>query len=202
MPRTPEENNAVNRAEEQLHIQRAQKGDKAAFAALYQTHVQTIYRYVMSRISDSQLAQDITSDVFVKAMSGLASYRDESTPFVAWLYRIAHARVVDVYRQRQRRPLEVDIDDEPIAIESNFDDTLIHHETRQLLQRAMANLTEEQQQVIHLRFVDGHRLEEVAHIMGKNANAIKALQHRALQALLRRFERTGVDIDGLLAGLL
>jgi RNA polymerase sigma-70 factor (ECF subfamily) len=192
---------ALNRVEEQQLVRQAQKGDSDAFATLYQAHVQAIYRYVVHRVTDPQLAEDLTGDVFTKAIKGLASYRDEGNPFLAWLYRIAHARVIDYYRRQGRRPTEADVDEMPIPIEVDLDTPMLRQQIAELLRGAMAALTDEQQQVLLMRFVDGMKLEEVAQVLGKNANAIKALQHRALRALASRLERQGVDIESIITGL-
>jgi RNA polymerase sigma-70 factor (ECF subfamily) len=191
----------VDRAEEQRLLQLAQRGDTDAFAELYRAHVQTIHRYIAHRVSDSHLAEDLTGDVFTRSLQGLGSYRDQGRPFVAWLYRIAHARVVDHYRKTDRRPTESDIENEPIPVDADMDEAMIQQQAAQTLRRAIAELTGDQQQVIVLRFIEGHRTDKVAQLMGKQPNAIKALQHRALRALARRLEKAGVDVDSILAGL-
>jgi RNA polymerase sigma-70 factor, ECF subfamily len=191
----------LNRADEQQLIKQAQRGDSEAFAQLYQAHVQAIYRYIVYRVSDAQLAEDLTADVFTRAISGLKSYQDEGHPFLAWLYRIAHARVVDTYRKQGRRPIESDVEEENIPIEQDMDHAMLKAQASELLRNAMQNLTDEQQQVLILRFIEDKRLEETALIMGKNANAIKALQHRAVRSLANRLERLGIDIAVLLSGL-
>lgn len=191
----------MDRVEEKRLIHLAQKGQKEAFARLYRQHVQAIYRYIYYRVSDNQLAEDLTGDVFVKALAALPKYRDQGKPFIAWLYRIAHARVIDYYRLRERRPDESNIESEPIAMSSNMDSALLQQQAAKVLQLAIAELTDEQQHVIILRFVEGESLESVANILGKNTNAIKALQHRALRALASKLERSGFDVENILAGL-
>lgn len=191
----------MNRTEEQRLVAQAQRGDNEAFAVLYRENVQPIYRYVYHRVSDRQLAEDITGDVFMRAIEGLARYQDTGNPFLAWLYRIAHDRVIDHYRRMNRQPTESDIEEQPIPIETDMDVGLVREQISDVLKTAIADLTSEQQQVILLRFIEGYRIEKVAGIMGKNANAIKALQHRALRALASRLERSGLDIESIMAGL-
>lgn len=191
----------MNRAEELRLLRQAQRGDGEAFAALYRAHVQAIYRYVAYRVNDSHMAEDLTADVFTKALQSLGRYEDQGKPFVAWLYRIARARVIDHYRRTDRRPAESDVEDEPLPIDPDMDAPMIRRQAAQALRAAIAELTDDQQQVIILRFVEGHRIETVAQLLGKQPNAIKALQHRALRALANRLERTGLDIESLLAGL-
>lgn len=191
----------MNRAEEQRLIQRAQAGDTDAFAALYREHVQVIYRYIAYRVNDPQLAEDLTGDVFVRALEGLDRYRDQGRPWLAWLYRIAHARVVDHYRQRRRRPDESDIDAEPLSVTPDMDENLLRQQAARELRRMIAQLTPDQQQVVILRFIEGYKVETVARLMGKQPNAIKQLQHRALRSLAGRLQRAGLDLESLLAGL-
>ncbi|MBL8156516.1 MAG: sigma-70 family RNA polymerase sigma factor [Anaerolineae bacterium] len=192
----------MNRAEELRLLGRAQRGDRDAFAALYRANVQAIFRYIVHRVGDAALAEDFTADVFVRALKSLATYEDQGKPLVAWLYRIAHARVVDHYRRVGRRPAEDDLDEgSEVAIQPDMDQSLFRRQMAQMLRQAITGLTDEQQQVVVLRFVEGCSLEEAAQVMGKNANAIKALQHRALRSLAGRLERAGLDIDDILSGL-
>ena len=191
----------MDRAEEQRLLRQAQRGDTEAFAELYRAHVQAIYRYVVHRINDPQLAEDLTGDVFMRALQGLDRYQDQGKPFVAWLYRIARARVIDHYRKYDRRPAESDIENEPLPVEADLDAPMVWQHASTVLQTAIAELTEDQQQVIMLRFIEGYRIDAIAKIMGKQPNAIKALQHRALRSLASRLERSGFDIETILAGI-
>lgn len=191
----------VDRVRERRLVQQAQRGSADAFAELYREHVQVIYRYVVHRVSDPQLAEDLTGDVFTKALEGLARYQDQGRPFLAWLYRIAHARVIDHYRRVGRRPEERDVDEEPLPVSPNMDERMLRQQAAQALREAIAGLTADQQQVVILRFIEGYKIEDVAVILGKQPNAIKALQHRALRSLAGRLERAGFDIETIIAGL-
>lgn len=191
----------MERVEEQRLLQQAQRGDTDAFAALYRTHVQAIYRYVAHRVNDAHLAEDLTGDVFTKALQGLDRYQDQGKPFVAWLYRIAHARVIDHYRRIGRRPAESDLEAEPLPVIPDMDAPMLQREAARTLRAAIAELTDDQQQVIILRFIEGHRIETIAGLMGKQPNAVKQLQHRALRTLASRLARTGFDIESILTGI-
>lgn len=192
----------LNRVEEKRLIQAASKGDSQAFAALYRANVQAIYRYIYYRVSDAHVAEDLTADVFTKALKAIRTYKDSGKPLIAWLYRIAHARVVDHYRKTERRPDQVDIEKLSVSESADMDNRLLRQQTAKALRLAISQLTADQQQVIILRFIEDKRLEEVAQLMGKNVNAIKALQHRALRSLAVRLERAGFKIDEFIAGLL
>jgi RNA polymerase sigma-70 factor, ECF subfamily len=195
----------VDHTLEQQLIRRAQRGESEAFAPLYREHVQAIYRYVMTRVSDTHLAEDMTGDVFARAFKGISNYQDTGKPFLAWLYTIAHARVIDHYRKVGRRPQDVEVEEHGIVSEQDVEGDVLYAtalgSAKSVLAQAILTLTDEQQQVLSLRFIEGLKLEEVAVIMGKNANAIKALQHRALGSLATRLDRSGIDFATLLEDL-
>jgi RNA polymerase sigma factor (sigma-70 family) len=83
-------------------IQRACQMEQSAISALYRQHVQAIYRYIYYRVGDEPTVEDLTAKVFVRAIEGLPTYEPRGVPFVAWLYRIAQARVADYFRREQR----------------------------------------------------------------------------------------------------
>ncbi len=191
----------MERVNEQRLLQRLRLGDPEAFAGLYRANVQAVFRYIAFRVNDSHLAEDLTGDVFMRALKSINTYQDQGKPFIAWLYRIAHARVVDHYRQQDRRPAAASLDEEPLEVSGDMDASLLRRQAASVLREAISDLTDDQQQVIILRFIEGQRIEMVAQQMGKNANAIKALQHRALHALAARLERAGFDIEAVLSGM-
>ncbi len=169
-------------------IERAKAHDAEALSELYRRHANAIFRYVYYRVGDQAVAEDMVGEVFVRALEGLASYRDTGRPFEAWLYRIAQARVVDYYRQQTRRqtaPL-----DERLAAGDELEPSLVaaqKDESRRTWE-AVNDLTEDQQQVISMRFIAGYSTQEVARLLGKTEGAVKALQHRALASLRRLLE--------------
>lgn len=191
----------MDRAEEIHLLREAQQGNEDAFAMLYRANVQTIFRYVYHRVGDVQTAEDLTADVFVRAVRALNAYTDRGKPFVAWLYRIANARVVDHYRRQGRRPAEGDIDARPIPVQQNMDAGMLRSQAADALKAAMQQLTPEQQHVIILRFIEGHPIEQVARLVGKTPNAVKAMQHRALRALAKRLHEAGFEPGTVMAGL-
>ena len=170
--------------EEQL-VRRAIRGDEEAIGRLYDRYVDTIYKYALYRTGDSATAEDITADVFLRVIEGLSQYDERGVPFAAWLYRIAHARVVDHWRRADRRPtvqLDHPLVRNVLHEDTEFDRDILQHGA---LTQALQLLTEEQQEVIALKFMQGLANEEIAQIMGKTVGAIKALQHRGLEALAR-----------------
>lgn len=191
----------MDRVEEQRLIQQAQDGVSESFAVLYREHVQPIYRYIYYRTHDKQLAEDLTADVFTKVVEGLPRYVDRGKPFIAWLYRIAHARVVDHYRRQDRRPTSTNVEDANLSVTPDMDSDLVKEHASQALMSAIQSLTSDQQQVIILRFIEGLPIESVATQLGKKGNAIKALQYRAVRSLASYLERSGFDAESILAGL-
>jgi RNA polymerase sigma-70 factor (ECF subfamily) len=166
-------------------IHRAIAGDHAAISALYDRHVDAIYHYALYRTGDIHTAEDITAEVFLRALESLSRYDERGVPFVVWLYRIAHARVIDHWRKTQRRatlPLDDLSERELTATDSVLDTDVLQHRA---LQDALRQVTGEQQEVIVLKFMQGLGNEEIARVMGKTVGAVKALQRRGLEALAR-----------------
>lgn len=170
----------------QLIVQ-AKSGDSEAFGRLYDAYIERVYQYVFFRVSDDITAEDLTSQVFLKAWENLESYKPNGSPFVAWLYTIARNLVVDHYRS-QKEVLSLD---DLAAIESG-EETLDEQAELQSDLRAMRDslrqLTEDQQQVLILKFIVGLSNESIAKVMNRQEGAVRALQMRALQALAKHME--------------
>jgi RNA polymerase sigma-70 factor (ECF subfamily) len=169
---------------EEWLVQRAQRHDPEAVSELYRRYAGQIYRFCLFRVSDEATAQDLAEDVFLNMLESLPRYVDKGRPFVAWLYRIAHDRVVDHYRRRARRPSEE-------LTESLLDHTpgpevvaALNADIQQL-REAMPLLNEDYRLVLQMRFVEGYDVSQTARNMGKSVGATKVLQHRALKQLAR-----------------
>ncbi len=170
--------------QEESLVQQAQKGEPRAFEQLYEAHFDKIYRYIMLKVSAPADAEDLTQQVFVKALESIGSFRWRGVPFSAWLFRIAHNQVVDYYRKGTREgtlPL-----DEEIAV-SPADPAALTERRLMMEQVATAcrKLSEAQREVISLRFAGGLSVAETAQAMGKSEGAVKVLQHEALARLRR-----------------
>jgi RNA polymerase sigma-70 factor (ECF subfamily) len=169
-------------------IKRAQGYDPQALTELYRRYADAIFRYVYYRVGDREAAEDLAGDVFVRAMEALPAYEDTGSPFKAWLYRIAHARVVDYYRRQEvRRSAPLD-DKLMVDGESDPGELAIHRDDARRIWALLPHLTDEQQQVISLRFIAGFSTSEVAEVLKKTEGAVRALQHRALASLRRLLE--------------
>ena len=176
----------VHMRDESQLIQRAQQGDLTALSELYNLHVDRIYQYVRYRTGDDQTAEDITAEVFLRAIESLDRYSDQGSPFIAWLYRIASARVIDYWRSSKRQqtaPLDDPLlQDDLVDTDDAIDIDFLQHQS---LQTALQQLTDDQQNVIILKFLQGLSNAEIAQVVGKTEGAVKALQRRALEALAR-----------------
>lgn len=169
-------------------VERAARGDATAIGDLYRRYAPAIFRYLFYRLGDRDVAEDLTSEVFVRALEALPRYRVRGRPFSAWLYRIARARVADHYRGRRRHPLVPLVPDTP-ADGADPDAQAESQLTAAALRRAIVQLTPLQQQVVVLRFLEGLSHRAVAQIVGRSEGAVRVLQYRALAALRRLLER-------------
>ncbi len=171
--------------DEKALIERAISGDADAFGELYSHHLDAIYRYVFFRIGEQQEAEDLTENVFLKAWEALPGYKDYGNPFSSWLYRIAHNIVVD--HHRRIKPVlgssEIDLLDSHQDINADTLGLILDAEQIDELGKAIILLTQEQQQVIILRFIEGLSHAEISAIIGKNEGTCRMIQHRGLAAL-------------------
>ncbi|HEX4743573.1 MAG TPA: sigma-70 family RNA polymerase sigma factor [Candidatus Limnocylindria bacterium] len=165
-------------------IDRARSGDRAAFAELYDAHVDSVYRYLLYRVREPSDAEDLTSEVFTRAFANIHRYKWQGKSFLAWLYTIARNAVTD-RRRRDRPTVEIDNAYGLAAEGPSAHDLAVRGEDVEALRGAVKHLTGEQQEVLVLRFVENLSSREVANILGKNEGAIRALQFRALGRLRR-----------------
>jgi RNA polymerase sigma-70 factor, ECF subfamily len=167
-------------------VVRAKAGDHGAFTQIYERYAAAIYRYIYFRVGEAELAEDLQAEVFLRMLEGIHRYEDRGWPISAWLYRIAHDRTVDTMRRRKKRqhvPLETwggscDGPESTVGIQLDYEE----------LNRTLYDLTEDQRQVIILRFMSDMSIQEVATTLGRTEGSVKALQHRGLQSLARRLQ--------------
>lgn len=170
---------------EQSRLQRARSFDRQALAAIYDEYQQPIYRYIYRQVGDTEVARDLTADVFQRFLQALQKGQGPEEQLKAWLYRVAHNNVIDYYRRRQHRqhlPL-----DERLVESGESPATLAERNiSAKQVREALVHLTPDQRQVITLKFLEGFSNVEVADILNKPIGAVKSLQHRALAALQRQ----------------
>jgi len=174
---------AQSSTEEEQLIEAARSLREDAWAEIYRRHAEQVYAYIYFRLGDQHTAEDLSADVFVKAIAGIKSYTYRGTPLLAWLYRIAHNVTAD-YRKSAARRMQHQATDAAEEIEERVDALRLLDERSDMLS-AIRALTEDQQQVIVLRFYQGLSNAEVARVMGKPEGAVKALQSRGLRSLRR-----------------
>lgn len=182
-------NNILNIPEQQL-IKKSQEGQGDAFGKLYMKYLDSIYRYVFFRVNQNQpVAEDITEVVFFKAWRGIQTFSLTQGNFRAWLYRIAHNAVVDHYKV-QKPSTRIDEVAEH-ADKKNIQDAIESEERKEALMHAINQLTDSQKTIITLKFIEGLSNKEIAQIVSKKEDAIRAIQHRGLESLreiLKQYE--------------
>ena len=164
-------------ADERLLIEAAQK-DPVRFSDLYEMHFERVYAFVSRRVGDRGTAEDLTSDVFHKALVNLSRYQWRGVPFSAWLYKIAANCIADRSRQASREiPSSDDLPDG-----SSIPD-LEEIDRRARLFRLVEQLPDDQRKVIVERFVQQRSIREIAQQLKRSEGAVKQLQFRALEKL-------------------
>jgi RNA polymerase sigma-70 factor (ECF subfamily) len=170
---------------EQQALDGLRRLDSQSIGAIYDMYFPEVYRYVRYRISDESTAEDIASDVFLRLMDAAQKKKGPQTNLRGWLIATASNAVNDQHRRHYRRPVEViseTMADGGPGIHAEIDS----REQNRLVLGAIAQLTEDQQHVLALRFGQGYSIEETAALLKKNINAVKALQFRALASLQRQ----------------
>lgn len=162
----------------------------AALEALYELYADRLYRYVLARVGDTDIASDLTTELFVRVIKKIGGFRlnarRPAASFSAWLYRIAANLITDHHRQ-SRRVSHVSLSEE-LRLPASGANPHRAVEQQELLARlgsALSRLSEDQRLVILGKFGEDMSNAEVASWLGKTEGAVKSLQHRALQALGR-----------------
>jgi RNA polymerase sigma-70 factor (ECF subfamily) len=171
-------------------VARAQDGDPGAFGEIYDRYNDTVYRYIYFRVNNAQLAEDLASETFLRALRRISSFSWQGRAFGAWLVTIARNLVVDHFKSGRYR-LEI-VKPDVLGSDSPETDPTTSPETAALekltnatLLTAVKKLNPDQQECIVLRFLQGFTVAETARTMGKNEGAVKALQYRAVRTLAR-----------------
>ena len=151
-------------------------------AGLYEEYYNKIAHYAYVRIGNRTEAEDIAGEVFLKALESLKSYEDRGLPMQAWLFKIAHNLVVDHFRKVSKQTT-VPIDNVEIKAESNPEDTAVINLEMDRVRTAMLNLSEEQREVLRLRFFGGLTSREAGDVLNKSDGAVREMQRAALVKL-------------------
>jgi len=164
---------------------RAAKGDGKAFASLYEEYFERIYRYLYLRLGNQSDAEDLTQEVFVKALEAIRGYKWRGLPFASWLFRIAHNLMVDLLRKRGKVTEEAS---EDIAAGGETDPAATAERNIEVarLMDNLEKLSPAQKEVLSLRFGAGLSIAEVARLLDKSPGTVKALQYNGIVALRKR----------------
>jgi len=178
-------------AEREL-VERA-KQDPDAFGALYDRYFPQIYRFAYSRVRDQSLAEDVTSEVFFKALRNIKKYTYSGHPFSSWLYQITLNAVADHYRGQHG---EVELE-EGAAVPSSAPtvvDEVIRRDRSRRIWSAIDQLPRQQRAAMLLKFGEDRKIEEIAHILGKSSGAVKLLLHRGVERLRRELPQLEAEL--------
>lgn len=169
-----------DRSDEKEIVERA-KHDPSAFAELYERHFPRIYRFVYSRVRDATVAEDVTSEVFMKALAGIGRYRDRGWPFSSWLYQIAANTIVD--RFRTLHPAE-DIDQQfGLSDDSSVEEDATRRDDVRRIGSLVQALPAPQRTALVLKFQEDMAVEDIAAVMGKSSGAVRVIIHRAIATI-------------------
>ena len=176
---------SAEREEDAALARRAGSGDAEAFGVLYDRYVDAVYRYVFYRVRNEAEAEDVTSDVFMRALRAIPKYEPRQA-FLAWLYRIARNAVIDRSRRHAART-QVSFEDalaHPNADQVvNPDAGLLAGSDASVVRVAMQQLTPLQQEILVLRYVEGYDTKTISKLVGKRDGTIRGIEFRALSAL-------------------
>ena len=181
-------------AEERRLIEAAQR-DPARFADVYETYFDVVYAYAVRRVQNREEAEDLTAEVFRKALASLSRFKWRGAPFAAWLFRIATNMIAD---RAKRAAKEAALDESgaaerggnlrvPKGADTPQQTDLEDSERRAVLFRLVDALAEDQRRVVVMRFADEKSIREIAEALGRSEGAVKQLQFRALQNLRKEF---------------
>jgi RNA polymerase sigma-70 factor (ECF subfamily) len=171
-------------------VARLKANDDEAYREVVARYGDPLYGYIYSITGDHHLSEDVISETYLRMVEKIDTYTFYGAPFKSWLYRIAHNLAINALKRARHTVGAEEIEriapqvDDPAA-------TIVARVEAEELRAALAELTEEQQQVVLLRFVAGQSNSEVAQALDKTENAIKQMQFRALRSLGRLLERRG-----------
>ena len=167
-------------------VERAQAGERDALEELYLIHFDRIYSYLHMTVGNRHDAEDLTTQTFLKMLESIGRFRWQAAPFSAWLFRIAHNLSMDHFRANRRWQPEEEVPEPEGQKELSAEEQAMHAIGRRSMLELIEDLSQEQKQVLTLKFVFNLPNGEVATILEKTEGAIKSLQHRALVSLQKQ----------------
>ena len=167
-------------------VERGQQGERDALEELYLIHFDRIYSYLHMSVGNRHDAEDLTTQTFMKMLESIKRFRWQSAPFSAWLFRIAHNLAMDHFRASRRWQPEEEVPEPVGDAEPSAEAVAFQTIGRESMLDLIDSLSQEQQQVLTLKFVFNLPNADVATILDKTEGAIKSLQHRALVSLQKQ----------------
>ncbi|QBD79876.1 sigma-70 family RNA polymerase sigma factor [Ktedonosporobacter rubrisoli] len=178
---------STNPAEE-IELIKSVRADPAAFDQLYQCYAPRVYRYLRTRMASDEDASDLTQQVFLKAFEALPRYQARGISFIAWLLRIAHNALTDVYR---RQHYAISWDALPIlfhpSTEGNPEDVALQAESLGYLRQILDKLDADKRNLLALRFAAGLSSSEIAQVTGRSQAAVKKQLARILAVIKEHY---------------
>jgi RNA polymerase sigma-70 factor (ECF subfamily) len=169
-------------------VRRVRANEPQAFDELYARYSPRVYGYLFQRLNGNvEEAEDLTADVFTRVYEKIDAFQPQGAPLSAWVFRIAHNRLIDMLRRRPRQT-QVALDEAPEIAAGPVFGGVDQQIAMDQIKAGLAHLTAEQREVIVLRFLEGKSLAETAAAVGRNEDAVKKLQARGLASLRRRIE--------------
>ena len=178
--------------DEKKLVERAKK-DPEAFGELYEKNYSKIFSYILKRVADLDIAQDVCAETFLKVLKNIWKFRWRNIHFSAWLYRIANNEIANHYRKNKKKKVPLEKIPEPtsaIDLEEELmeaQDKLKNHEDFLKAQEKISKLPVKYQEVIILRFFEKKQIKEISEILGKKEGTVKSLLHRGIDQLRRGF---------------
>jgi RNA polymerase sigma-70 factor (ECF subfamily) len=186
MPGQPDDDHQLLKA--------AQQGEADAFGVLYERHAAAIFRYLNAHLGSRSDAEDLTSEVFLRAWQFLPRYHHRGVPFRAFLFRVAHNALVDHYRNRRTNSrLSPEEDGGPADEQDGPAEILVGKINQAELVGVLSGLKDDYRSVLVLRFISQLSPAETAVVLQRSPGAVRVLQHRALEALRQRMADKKAD---------
>ena len=179
-------------------MEQAKNGNQEAFGSLYKLYFVPVFRYVSLRIGNRIETEDLTQTVFLKVFKSIERYRDENKDPLAYFFTVARNTVIDFWRKKKRKeiPLE-DTDENELETDDSSHDLVEQAEkelSQNTLKKALGILTDEQKEVIVLKFISDLSNKEISDVIGKSEEAIRQLQCRALKKLRDNLKNHNIDL--------
>lgn len=153
------------------------------FAAYYEAHMPSIFRYIYARVSDRALAEDLVSEISLKGLEHFESY-DETKPFIGWFYGIARNHLIDYFKRMHRyNHVSLDEIEGVLPDDSSPRDDAVNNIERERLHAALGKLPEAKREIVTLHYLSGYSYREIGDMLGKDENTVKVATFRALQDL-------------------